>query len=129
MQDHLGRPMVAVTGIGAVTPLGFGVAESWSALLAGRSGLRRITRFPTEHLRTSIAGTVDLPEEAGHEPYSTPVRVERIAAIAVQEALEMAALGQPGSFPGPLFLGMPPVKWNGRNASPSPARQAPAMPR
>lgn len=110
MQDHCGRPLVAVTGIGAVTPLGFGVAESWSALLAGRSGLRRITRFPTEHLRTSIAGTVDLPDEAGREPFSTPVRVERIAAIAVQEALEMAALGQPGSFPGPLFLGMPPVE-------------------
>lgn len=129
MQDHRGRPLVAVTGIGAVTPLGFGVAESWSALLAGRSGLRRITRFPTEHLRTSIAGTVDLPEEAGREPFSTPVRVERIAAIAVQEALEMAALGQPGSFPARSSSACRQWRWSGRSASPSPGRPAPAMPR
>ena len=36
-RDHLGRPAVAVTGVGLVTPLGFGVAESWSGLVAGRS--------------------------------------------------------------------------------------------
>jgi 3-oxoacyl-[acyl-carrier-protein] synthase II len=110
-RDHLGRPVVAVTGIGLVTPLGLGVADSWAGLLAGRSGIRRITRFPTDHLKTTIAGQVDLPEEAGCEtPFSSPERVERMAARAAEEALAMARLGEADGFPGPLCLGMPPVE-------------------
>ncbi len=111
-RDHLGRPLVAVTGIGLATPLGFGVAESWAGLLAGRSGIRRIARFPTDHLKTTIAGTVDLPEEreAGR-PLASSARVERMAAIAAEEALGQAGLGGAAEgFPGPLFLGMPPVE-------------------
>jgi 3-oxoacyl-[acyl-carrier-protein] synthase II len=115
-RDHLGRPIVAVTGIGLVTPLGFGVAESWAGLLAGKSGISRITRFPTEHLRTTIAGQVMLPEEAGREPFSSPERVERMAALAAAEAVAGAGIG--AEFPGPLFLGMPPVEveWLHRQA-------------
>ena len=105
MRDHLGRPLVAVTGMGLVTPLGFGVAESWRGLLAGRSGIRRITRFPTEHLKTRIAGQVTLP---GEETMASPERVERMAAIAAAEAVGQAGIGE--RFPGPLLLGMPPVE-------------------
>jgi 3-oxoacyl-[acyl-carrier-protein] synthase II len=108
-RDHRGRHRVAVTGIGLVTPLGLGVAESWSALLAGRSGIRRITRFPTAHLKTTIAGQVTLPEEAG-DALTSPARVERMAALAAAEAIGTAGLGEEGRFPGPLFLGMPPVE-------------------
>lgn len=108
--DHLGRHVVAVTGIGLVTPLGIGVAESWAGLLAGRSGIRRITRFPTDHLRTTIAGQVDLPGEDGARSYCSPERVERMAALAAEEAVAGAGLGAQGAFPGPLFLGMPPVE-------------------
>ncbi len=110
MRDHLGRPIVAVTGIGLVTPLGFGVADNWAALLAGRSGITRIARFPTDHLKTTIAGTVSLPGERADHPLSSPARVEGMAAIALEEALAQAALGSKGNFPGPLFLGMPPVE-------------------
>ncbi|MBN9553668.1 MAG: beta-ketoacyl-ACP synthase II [Alphaproteobacteria bacterium] len=46
---------VVVTGLGLVTPLGCGVEESWSALLAGKSGASRITKFKTEDLATKIA--------------------------------------------------------------------------
>jgi 3-oxoacyl-[acyl-carrier-protein] synthase II len=112
MKDHLGRPLVAVTGIGIVTPLAWGREASWAALKAGRSGISRIRRFPVEKLRTTIAGTVELPEEAaGGEAVSSPIRVERMAAAAVEEALAQAALGTDGSFPGPLMLGMPPVEY------------------
>ena len=57
--DHLGRPLVAVTGIGVVTSLGIGKADNWTALTSGQSGIHPITRFPVDHLNTRIAGTVD----------------------------------------------------------------------
>jgi 3-oxoacyl-[acyl-carrier-protein] synthase II len=109
-RDHRNRPVVAVTGVGLVTPLGFGVAESWSGLLAGRSGIRRITRFPVDHLKTTIAGFVDLPEDAEGEPLHAAARVERYAALAAEEALADAGAGLDERFLGPLFLGMPPVE-------------------
>jgi 3-oxoacyl-[acyl-carrier-protein] synthase II len=110
VRDHLGRPLVAVTGIGTVTSLGLGREQNWAALTAGRSGIRRITRFPTDHLRTTIAGSVTLPEEEGREPLNSPERCERMAAFAAEEALIQSGIGRKGSFPGPLCLGMPPVE-------------------
>lgn len=111
MKDSLGRPLVAVTGIGIVTSLGWGLDDNWVALTSGKSGIRRIHRFPIDHLKTTIAGTVDLPGEVpGGEYAPSPVRVERMAAFAVEEALATAAIGSKGSFPGPLFVGMPPVE-------------------
>jgi 3-oxoacyl-[acyl-carrier-protein] synthase II len=46
---------VVVTGIGAVTPLGNSVAESWRAMLAGRSGAAPITGFDASGYRTTFA--------------------------------------------------------------------------
>ena len=46
---------VVVTGLGLVTPLACGVEESWSALIAGKSGASRITKFKTDDLATKIA--------------------------------------------------------------------------
>ena len=57
--DRLGRPVIVVTGMGVVTSLGIGREANWRALTAGRSGIRRITRFPIGGLRTTVAGTVD----------------------------------------------------------------------
>ncbi|WP_135469218.1 beta-ketoacyl-ACP synthase [Crenalkalicoccus roseus] len=130
-RDHLGRPLVAVTGIGMATPLGLGAEESWAGLLAGRSGIRRITRFPTEHLKTTIAGQVDLPEEAGRDPFPSPERVERLAALTAEEALAQAGIGGRGGFPGPLLLGMPPVEveWPHRLALARQAARSGAAPR
>ncbi len=113
--DSQGRPVVVVTGIGVITSLGQGVADNWGALTAGRSGLKRITRFPVEGLRTTVAGSIDfmpLPE------FSTPALSEAIAAGAIEEAVAMAAIGAKGSFPGPLFLALPPVEleWPQRRA-------------
>jgi 3-oxoacyl-[acyl-carrier-protein] synthase II len=125
--DHAGRPIVAVTGIGLVTPLGFGAVDNWAALRAGRSGIRRITRFPTDHLRTTIAGTVDLPDEDAGALTSSQ-RVLRYATLAAEEALAEAGIAE-GAFPGPLMLGMPPVEteWPFRFALAH--RAAPAEPR
>ena len=47
-RDKLGRPIVAVTGIGVVTSLGVGKSDNWTKLAGGVSGIRRISRFPIE---------------------------------------------------------------------------------
>ena len=49
---------VVVTGLGLVTPLATGVEATWSALLAGKSGVGPITRFEPGSLKTRIAGEV-----------------------------------------------------------------------
>jgi 3-oxoacyl-[acyl-carrier-protein] synthase II len=46
---------VVITGLGLVTPLGSGVETSWSRLLEGASGARRIEEFPVEDLACQIA--------------------------------------------------------------------------
>jgi 3-oxoacyl-[acyl-carrier-protein] synthase II len=45
---------VVITGLGLVTPLGCGVEASWSRLLAGQSGARRIEEFPVDDLTCQI---------------------------------------------------------------------------
>jgi len=50
---------VVVNGLGLITPLGTGVGKNWQALIAGRSGIRAITRIPNiECFPTRIAGEV-----------------------------------------------------------------------
>jgi len=49
---------VVVTGLGAVTPLGIGVGPTWEAILAGRSGVGRITKFDPSDFPTTIAAEV-----------------------------------------------------------------------
>jgi 3-oxoacyl-[acyl-carrier-protein] synthase II len=106
-RDARGRPLVAVTGMGVVTSLGRGKTDNWAALSAGRSGIHAITRFPTAGLRTTIAGTVDGLFE-GH--FTAPDLSERLATLAAEEAIAESGIGAKGSFPGPLFMAVPPVE-------------------
>jgi 3-oxoacyl-[acyl-carrier-protein] synthase II len=54
----VGPRRVAVTGLGALTPVGNTAEEFWAALTAGRSGIGPITRFDASNLPTRIAGEV-----------------------------------------------------------------------
>lgn len=49
---------VVVTGVGAVTPLGNTIEESWAAALRGQSGIAKITKFDTTGFDVSFAGEV-----------------------------------------------------------------------
>ncbi len=49
---------VVVTGIGLVTPLATGAAKTWEGLVAGRSGIKAITRFDAKDFDVRIAGEV-----------------------------------------------------------------------
>ncbi len=52
------RRRVVVTGMGAITPLGNDVDSYWEGLLAGRSGIRRVTAFDTEGYPCKVGGEV-----------------------------------------------------------------------
>lgn len=106
-RDAKGRPIVAVTGLGIVTSLGQGKQANWDALTAGKSGIHRIERFPTEGLRTTIGGTVDFLFDG---PFSAPELSEKLATLAADEAVGQSGLGEPGDFPGELFMAVPPVE-------------------
>lgn len=114
-RDHKGRPIVAVTGLGVVTSLGQGKDDNWAALTGGKSGIKRITRFPTEGLRTTVAGTIDFLDL---DDLCAPALTEKLAVLAGEEALAQAGLPTSGSFPGPLFIAVPPVEleWEHRLA-------------
>ena len=107
--DRKGRPLVAVTGMGIVTSLGRGKEENWSKLVTGQSGIHHITRFPTEGLRTTIAGTVEGLEPA---PRNAARRTMQMAQIAAEEAIDEYRVSR-ADFPGHLIMATPPpeIEW------------------
>ncbi|MBP1851129.1 beta-ketoacyl-ACP synthase [Rhizobium halophytocola] len=109
--DHLGRPIVAVTGMGVITSLGQGLADNWARLTGGVSGIHNITRFPTEGLRTRISGTVDFLDLPAVNAVERSYAMARETTI---EALAQASIN--GDFEGPLFLAAPPIEpeWDAR---------------
>ena len=109
-RDHRGRPLVAITGIGVITCLGQGVHDNWSRLTSGQSGIRPITRFPTDGLKTTIAGTVDGLSDV---PYSAADLSTAMAEAAAHEAIVQAEIGNSGAFPGRLIIATPPseLEW------------------
>ena len=56
---------VVVTGLGMVTPLGVGVDHNWSQILAGHTGIGRITNFEVDDIACQIAGQVPGPDMEG----------------------------------------------------------------
>ncbi len=86
---------VVVTGVGAVTPLGLDVEQTWQALLAGRSGVRPITSFDAKDSPVRISAEV-----VGFDPVSLfgrrrarhLDRVVQLALVATKEAIEASKL-------------------------------------
>jgi 3-oxoacyl-[acyl-carrier-protein] synthase II len=91
---------VVVTGLGLVTPLGVGAEHNWRCLIAGESGIRRISAFETADLPSKIAGMVPRgkgPGEFDPDAFVTPKDQRRMddfivfAVAAAVQAVEDAA--------------------------------------
>jgi 3-oxoacyl-[acyl-carrier-protein] synthase II len=93
---------VVVTGMGAITPLGLTVDAFWQGLVAGRSGIRRITRYAVSQYPSQIAGLID-----GFDPSDYMDRKEarrmalfsQYALAAANMAVEDAGLAPHGRRP------------------------------
>ncbi|MBC7679066.1 MAG: beta-ketoacyl-ACP synthase II [Pseudorhodobacter sp.] len=77
---------VAVTGLGAVTPLGPDVAALQEGLLSGRSGVRLLEGEPWDQLPARLAATVDLTGRLDRVEARTLDRVQQLALVAAREA-------------------------------------------
>jgi beta-ketoacyl-acyl-carrier-protein synthase II len=86
-------PRVVVTGLGGLTPLGK-LNDFWEGLLAGKSGIRKVTNFDPENLDVKIAGEVDFEPREHIDPKTARrmARGSQMAMIAGQMALEDAGL-------------------------------------
>jgi 3-oxoacyl-[acyl-carrier-protein] synthase II len=86
---------VVVTGLGAVTPVGNSVPETWSNLLAGCSGIATLTLFDTSAFGVKIGGEVKNFKPEDHIPSKELRHMDRsakFALVAAKEAVADAAL-------------------------------------
>ncbi len=103
------RRRVAVTGLGAVTPLGEDPGSTWEGMLAGRSGVGPITLFDTEGYRTTIAAEVSGWEPEKHFDKREVRRVDRFSQfflVAVRQAMEQAGISYPEDDPAAARAGV-----------------------
>lgn len=90
MMNGTGRIRVVVTGMGAVTPLGTSVAQFWDGLVAGRSGVRRITQFDASGFDCQVAGEVPDFDPADYLDSKEVRRMSRTSHLAIAAAREAA---------------------------------------
>ena len=86
---------VVITGAGAITPVGNDVDSTWQALIAGQSGIRRISSFDPSDLQTQIAGEVqgfDPVERFGRREARRMDRVTQLAMEACAQAISSSQL-------------------------------------
>ena len=86
---------VVVTGLGAITPLGNTVAQTWDAMKAGKNGIAPITLFDTENFKAKLGAEVkefDPKEYLGVNEALRTDRYTQFALVATQEAVEESGI-------------------------------------
>ena len=70
---------VVVTGIGAITPLGLNVTDTWEGLKSGKNGIAPITRFDTEKYKVRLAAEVKGFDPKEYLDVNETLRTDRYA--------------------------------------------------
>ena len=87
---------VVVTGIGMCTPLGFGHSHCWEQLISSKSGIRKLTGFEIEDLKSKVGGQLILEGDSSLFPEKVIEQKDRkkiepfieYALIAAKEAIQ-----------------------------------------
>jgi len=99
---------VAVTGLGAVTPVGTGKQEVWANLLAGRLGFAPVTSFDTRAFNVHLGAEVQGFSSAPYVRRLDPGRMGRASQLAIAAArLALADAGLGGEAGEPAEVGEP----------------------
>jgi 3-oxoacyl-[acyl-carrier-protein] synthase II len=77
-----------VTGLGAITPVGIGVAETWQNIVAGKSGIGRITRFDPSAFACQVAGEVRGFDVTQYLPPKDARRMDRFVHFGLVAGME-----------------------------------------
>ena len=91
----MSKRRVVVTGLGILSPVGNGLAAAWENILAGRSGITRITRFDAQAFPSQIAGEVKGFDVTKHLSGKEARRYDTFihyGLVATMEAIKDAAL-------------------------------------
>jgi len=107
MKDRNIKERVVLTGMGALTPLGLSVDETWAGLVAGRSGITKITQFDASHMPIQIAGEVKGFDPGVYMPIKEARRISRASQLALAASTQaMADAGLEDSVPDPERAGV-----------------------
>ena len=87
----MSRRRVVVTGLGIVSPVGIGAENAWSRILAGESGITRISRFDASGLASQIAGEVKDFDVSKYLPAKEARRMDRFIHLGLAAAIEAIA--------------------------------------
>lgn len=91
MRERDVKERVVITGMGALTPLGLTVEETWSGLVAGRSGIAEITQFDASHMPIRIAGEIKGFDPCDYIDFKEARRMARCSQLAVAAGAQAVA--------------------------------------
>jgi 3-oxoacyl-[acyl-carrier-protein] synthase II len=86
---------IVVTGFGMITPVGLDTESSWQNLVAGKSGIRRITQFDDKSIPTQIAGEIEGFQPEKYIELKEIKKMDRFIHLAVaasQMAMDLSGL-------------------------------------
>mgnify|MGYP003342211293 CR=1 FL=1 len=79
---------VVVTGLGVVSPVGIGVDTAWANIVAGKSGITRITKFDPSNFSSQIAGEVKGFDVSQYLPAKEARRMDTFIQYGLAAAIE-----------------------------------------
>jgi 3-oxoacyl-[acyl-carrier-protein] synthase II len=84
----LAKRRVVVTGLGMISPVGIGVAQTWSNIVAGKSGITRITKFDPSAFACQVAGEVNGFDVTQYLPPKDARRMDRFVHFGLAAGIE-----------------------------------------